>query len=464
MADLTLTHTPADGTRLTGTAKNDGTATVLQRHGFTWSRGRQDWVMPHTRDARADERRIRQAADDLRNNGHRVTVTIDNYARRSYADAEAARDNAAARRAERYTRYADRAATERDTHYAQGQRMLDSIPMGQPILADHYSATREIRFRERMNRHFQKGYDASQRTQRWDRLAEAAGHYTAFRNAPRATLARIERLIADLLRIERQQKDTVHQAVSGHRTPEDLVEDLAASDWHHAEITEQLGYWQFVVTRAEAEGAKVYGPQDFRPGQFAKVAGRWAEVLKVNKKSLSVASCAARREVVTRDEPHMRPGRVPFHTVTGQATAAEVLAPDTEPAPEQAQESGGAPRDTADSDPGLPPEIAELHGRFADGYTDDAIRSVFGLLKEAGGPYLVCVWEYADAYGFGGNSQFYAEGGDGVLHTLSPDVYRWLDGQQTSPGPMTGWVGAPVGTADFPVSDDFHNYALLDGQ
>jgi hypothetical protein len=113
--------------------------------------------------------------------------------------------------------------------------------------------------------------------------------------------------------------------------------------------------------------------------------------------------------------------------------------------------------------PDLLTRIADLRGRFEDGYSADGIRSVFGRIHDEGGPYLVCVWEYADAYGFGGTSQFYAEDEDGGLFEVQPDIHRWLSGQQETPGPVDTWVCAPVAEpTEFSVSDDFHNYAKAD--
>ncbi|MFC7872003.1 hypothetical protein ACFUS2_12755 [[Kitasatospora] papulosa] len=111
----------------------------------------------------------------------------------------------------------------------------------------------------------------------------------------------------------------------------------------------------------------------------------------------------------------------------------------------------------------LPAELRDLHGRFADGYSADGIRSVFGRIEAAGGPFLVCVWDYADEYGFGGNSQFYAETEEGEHFEVSPDIHQWLSGELEIPGPMSTWVCAPVSEpTDYPVSDDFHNYARTD--
>lgn len=112
--------------------------------------------------------------------------------------------------------------------------------------------------------------------------------------------------------------------------------------------------------------------------------------------------------------------------------------------------------------PDLLADIADLYGRFKDGYTPDDIRTVFARIYDAGGPYLVCVWDYADEYGFGGNSQFYAEREDGGFFEVQPDIHQWLSGQKETPGPVSTWVCAPVAEPEFAASDDFHNYARTD--
>ncbi|MFF4543699.1 hypothetical protein ACFY1J_05540 [Streptomyces sp. NPDC001406] len=107
----------------------------------------------------------------------------------------------------------------------------------------------------------------------------------------------------------------------------------------------------------------------------------------------------------------------------------------------------------------VPAELAELHGQFADGYTAEDINAVFGLIRDAGGPRLVCVWDYFDEYGYGGNSEFYAETKTG-LHEVELTVHQWLSGEQDSPGPIGMWVCAlATEPAEFAGGDDFHNYA-----
>ncbi|MFJ2589662.1 hypothetical protein [Streptomyces sp. NPDC087538] len=108
-------------------------------------------------------------------------------------------------------------------------------------------------------------------------------------------------------------------------------------------------------------------------------------------------------------------------------------------------------------------EMADLHGRFKDGYTPEDIRTVFYRIYDTVGIYLVCVWEYVDEYGFGGNSEFFAEDRNGVLFEAQPDIHQWLSGQQETPGTPDTWVCAPVAEpTEFQASDDSHNYARAD--
>ncbi|MEV5205711.1 hypothetical protein [Streptomyces sp. NPDC053720] len=118
---------------------------------------------------------------------------------------------------------------------------------------------------------------------------------------------------------------------------------------------------------------------------------------------------------------------------------------------------------TGDTVPDRLAGIADLRGRFEDGYSADDIRSVFMRIHDAGGPYLVCVWDYADEYGFGGNSRFCAENEGGNLFEVQPSIHQWLSGELKTPGPMDTWMCAPVAEpVEIAVSDDFHNYAQAD--
>ncbi|MFI7049062.1 hypothetical protein [Streptosporangium sandarakinum] len=114
--------------------------------------------------------------------------------------------------------------------------------------------------------------------------------------------------------------------------------------------------------------------------------------------------------------------------------------------------------------------LSGLCGRMADGYDDKTVNSVLGQISEAVKRPLVCVWDKIDAWGFGGNSQFYWEAEDGQLLEFVGDLWSWLNGDPRNPdtphfpGAPDSWVGPPAGmTTDNLACDGFHNYAIRYG-
>lgn len=90
-------------------------------------------------------------------------------------------------------------------------------------------------------------------------------------------------------------------------------------------------------------------------------------------------------------------------------------------------------------------ELDDLEKVFADGYTPDNIDRVLGLITDRTGAYLVCVWDFIDEEGSGGDSQLYLLD-DGVLYELAGDLWAWLlDGASAAPngpGSPSQWKGA----------------------
>ena len=105
---ITITHTPAEGTLLQGTAKGDGTNLVLKTDGrcWRWSTHLGAWYVPRSRDTAPRTALIADTAQKLRAAGHTVTVTID-AGRRGTTDIEA---DKADRQQDRADALADKAA------------------------------------------------------------------------------------------------------------------------------------------------------------------------------------------------------------------------------------------------------------------------------------------------------------------------------------------------------------------
>ena len=55
-----------------------------------------------------------------------------------------------------------------------------------------------------------------------------------------------------------------------------------------AELDEQLTHWRAVVAQAESAGFKIWSAEDFSRGDFVEYRGAWYEVLRVNRRSVTV--------------------------------------------------------------------------------------------------------------------------------------------------------------------------------
>ncbi|MFF0742138.1 DUF3560 domain-containing protein [Streptomyces sp. NPDC004111] len=323
---ITITHTRAEGTLVNGTGKGDGTDAALSRRkgglGFKWSGMLGCWYLPRSRDHRADTYTINQLAQRLRDMGFTVTVTIDEDQRRTFAEAEADREERAEARAERFGEYAGNAASRSASLSDTAHRMGDAIPFGQPILVGHHSEGRDRRYRERMDNTMRKSLAESDRASHWAGREQAAASYKEFRNNPPRTLRRIAKLEAQLRRVEKWQKG---QSAGGYpRNIENpaVVAELARE---HLEVSDEIAHWKDVIKQAEADGFKVWSQPDFTKGDFVRCRGRWYEVMRVNAKSLSVPHVfTGQRLIRAADSERGITTTLPYDDLSGRRSAAEM--------------------------------------------------------------------------------------------------------------------------------------------
>ncbi|SEM77820.1 hypothetical protein [Streptacidiphilus jiangxiensis] len=113
----------------------------------------------------------------------------------------------------------------------------------------------------------------------------------------------------------------------------------------------------------------------------------------------------------------------------------------------------------------LPFLVAELRASMVDGYTPDDVNRAFGRIKDALGVDLVCVWEYHDDFGYGGNSDFYVRSAEGAVHELAGYLWPWLNRALDDPeapehpGDPATWTGPTSDVTDDLADDGFHNAA-----
>ncbi len=99
-------------------------------------------------------------------------------------------------RAARFSELAAKARAKADAAYNQQQQIGEMIPMGQPILVDHYSARRHRRDIERINRLMKKSCEESEKAKYYE--TRAASVDSAIRSDDPEALTKLEEKLAAL--------------------------------------------------------------------------------------------------------------------------------------------------------------------------------------------------------------------------------------------------------------------------
>lgn len=283
---ITITHTAAEGTLIDGTARGDGTNEILKRLGFRWSSTLGTWYLRGSRDRAPRTETIAGAAEQLRTAGYEVRVDVDSTPR-STAEVEADRRDRAAARIARLSSRAEQAREAEAHAEAKAHEIGQRVPLGQPILVDHYSAGRMRRHYEAVTRAAEQAVEAERRAAELERRTDAARGHDAFRDQPKAVVSRIRALEVQERKTQRaidgysnHLGDTFPPAQGEYR--ERLIGDLA-------HVQEQLAHWRSLRSEQVAAGAVfVLDRSRVTKGDLVKYRGRWFAVERVNPKSVSV--------------------------------------------------------------------------------------------------------------------------------------------------------------------------------
>lgn len=296
MAELSITHTPAEGTLVHGTDKGDGTAAILKAppQRFHWSRRSELWYIPQSRDKMyVQQYRIDAARRALEDAGHTVTVDISYDDTRDVAERETDKAARAERRAEHHAEAAGNAAGRAEQRFATYRVMADSIPLGQPILIGHHSETRDRNYRARMHNHHDKGVEELGKADYHRHRAEAAEVGQSYRHNPRTIMRRIDKYEADRRRVQRTLDGRPDQRKLADGSYEWYLnkpdgEFRARLETQAADLDEQIAYWQAELDAAKAAGFRQFGPDNVSKGDYVRSAHGWHQVLRVNKKTVTV--------------------------------------------------------------------------------------------------------------------------------------------------------------------------------
>ena len=108
------------------------------------------------------------------------------------------------RKKERYQELAKKAREDSNQHYEQYQKMSNAIPLGQPILTDHYSANATRRGYEKMHNQFDKSVEADNKAEYYENKVDTIeSNKSISLDDPRA----IEKLQDKLDRLEHEREN-----------------------------------------------------------------------------------------------------------------------------------------------------------------------------------------------------------------------------------------------------------------
>lgn len=305
MTTLTITHTHTEGTLIDGTSRGDGSADALKANRWRWSRNLGSWYIPSSRDHDARSWQIETTASQLREAGFEVEIEVENTARPT-AEVEA---DKAARAADRAAALDAKAAWHQsaaDAHHAAADQISSGIPFGQPILVGHHSEGRARRDAAKIHTNMRKAIDAGEAAREAERKANAARVNTRPKH-PSTTANRLDKLRAELRKLERQQRPGYTVASGPEVIAEVSHKDLADTP-HMEQLREQITYWEGVRAQQIADG-KVLDTSAAKPGDLVQVrGGTWWRIKRTNTKTLTLESggCSirAQRHQVTA----LRPG------------------------------------------------------------------------------------------------------------------------------------------------------------
>ena len=292
---IQIIHTAAEGTLVHGTARGDGTNTILKAAGFRWFPSLGLWGLAGSRDRQPNRYKIDRAADALRAAGHGVSIDIDE-AHRPTADAEAARAERQAQRADALAAKADRKAAAADAAWDAEQRAVNALPPGgEPIKIGHHSERRHRNAIARAHEATRGAIDATELAHHASGRAEAAAATTAHRYNPETVKNRIDKLEAEQ-RSDQRTLDGHRRVVARSATQEYVDEFGPATGPYRDQVTarmaqraDEITYWHSIYADLQASGvASKHSRDTISVGDLVQRRGHWYPVVRVNTKTVSV--------------------------------------------------------------------------------------------------------------------------------------------------------------------------------
>ncbi len=172
-------------------------------------------------------------------------------------------------RANRYAERADRQRSKSQAAHDRAHAAVDGIPMGQPILVGHHSERHHRRALDNSHRAMGQAVEAGKYAQHLEQKADGSQRQVEHRH----TLEYMGNRLEEAKTKQRQALKQLDQCPDHHSA------QLALQDAEAA-----IAHWQAEI---QASGGMLDSSQ-IRPGDFICFIGSWYEVVRVNKKSVSI--------------------------------------------------------------------------------------------------------------------------------------------------------------------------------
>lgn len=114
------------------------------------------------------------------------------------------------KRIEKYQKRIEKAKEESNTHYENYKKMTDVIPLGQPILTDHYSAKSTRNGYKKMNTQFEKSIKADEKAKYYEEKITTIEENKAISSDDPKAIEKLEQKLQELEEYKIQVKKREH--------------------------------------------------------------------------------------------------------------------------------------------------------------------------------------------------------------------------------------------------------------
>ncbi|MEA5456928.1 DUF3560 domain-containing protein [Sinomonas sp. JGH33] len=268
--------------------------------------------MPQSRDRLPKTHVIRRTIAALREAGFEAEADLSTETR-STAEVEADRIARQQDRVEALESKADRRAAAAGAAWNRERAAVEALPEGgEPIKVGHHSEARHRRAIERAHASTRAAVAAENAAGEAAARAATAARTTGARYSVQTVANRIEKLGADIRRLERQIVDDTYDPERGYRpaTEEEKARRARSAAPRLGELRDQLAYWEGVRAEHIATGkATNHSRETIKPGDAVRIRGHWRRVVRANAKTVSV------------ETGYSWTDKAPYHEITDHRSA-----------------------------------------------------------------------------------------------------------------------------------------------